>query len=154
MFFWFFEARQNPKTAPVTLWVQGGPGAATMDQVVGGHNGPCIVQSDSKTTVVNPWSWNKASNMLYIDQPAQTGFTYDAVTPGLLDLLSGEVDFSSNATAGKSQAVLPGNFASQNTSRMAATTGASARAITLFLQMWFDEFKDYSRDNVNIWSQS
>ena len=30
MFFWFFPAVHNPKTAPVMLWLQGGPGATSM----------------------------------------------------------------------------------------------------------------------------
>jgi len=38
---------------------------------------PCIARPDANSTVLNPNSWNRASNMLYINQPAETGFSYD-----------------------------------------------------------------------------
>ncbi len=64
MFFWFFESRDDPSDDPLVLWLQGGPGAGSTDQAVGGHNGPCIVASDSRTTRLNPWSWNNRANLL------------------------------------------------------------------------------------------
>ena len=75
MFFWFFEARHNPEKAPLALWLNGGPGCSSLIGLFQ-ENGPChFVNGDSQPSL-NPNSWNEYANMLYVDQPIGTGFSY------------------------------------------------------------------------------
>ncbi|KAJ6625126.1 alpha/beta-hydrolase [Mycena sp. CBHHK59/15] len=81
MWFWFFASRTSPETAPFTLWINGGPGCAS--EIVcstSSKNGPCTVNPDGKSTTLNPHSWNILSNMIYIDQPIGTGFSFGTDT--------------------------------------------------------------------------
>tara|TARA_B100000524_G_scaffold214284_2_gene112403 strand:+ start:2686 stop:4023 length:1338 start_codon:yes stop_codon:yes gene_type:complete len=74
-FYWFFESRHAPATDPVVLWMTGGPGCSS-EVALFGENGPCTVNADGLNTTRNPFSWNERANLLYIDQPAGTGFSY------------------------------------------------------------------------------
>jgi carboxypeptidase C (cathepsin A) len=69
MWFWFFESRADPHTAPLAVWLNGGPGCASMIGLFE-ENGPCQFYSGSSTPSLNPYSWNEYANMLYIDQPS------------------------------------------------------------------------------------
>lgn len=74
-FYWFFESRNSPATDPVALWMTGGPGCSS-EVALFGENGPCAVNLDGNSTTINPYSWNSNASLLYIDQPAGTGFSY------------------------------------------------------------------------------
>lgn len=39
------------------------------------ENGPCHVNADGNSTTINEFSWNNKANIIYIDQPAGTGFS-------------------------------------------------------------------------------
>jgi hypothetical protein len=143
MFFWFFESRKDPANAPLSLWLQGGPGVPSITAALG-ENGPCLVNEDSKTTTLNPWSWNNEVNMLYIDQPVQVGFSYNALANGTINqLLSGPVavtieDFSTGIP-NVNNTFFVGTFPSQELNKTVNTTTAAAHAAWYFMQTFIQD---------------
>ncbi|KZL80143.1 carboxypeptidase s1 [Colletotrichum incanum] len=76
MFFWFFEARKDANTAPLAVWLNGGPGCSSMIGLFQA-NGPCTFNNGGGAEpTLNPNSWNNFANMLYVDQPIGAGFSY------------------------------------------------------------------------------
>eukprot|EP00761_Pharyngomonas_kirbyi_P011448 gb/GECH01011473.1/.p1 GENE.gb/GECH01011473.1/~~gb/GECH01011473.1/.p1 ORF type:complete len:429 (+),score=77.96 gb/GECH01011473.1/:1-1287(+) len=75
LFYWFFESQHDPSNDPVVLWLTGGPGCSSMLALFT-ENGPFKVNDDGTGTTPNPYSWNKRANMLWVDQPVGTGFSY------------------------------------------------------------------------------
>lgn len=73
--FRFFEARNSPKTAPLLMWLNGGPGCSSMTGLLF-ENGPCRVSNEGFNTTNNPYSWNTDANMLFLDQPVNVGYSY------------------------------------------------------------------------------
>ncbi|RKK83902.1 hypothetical protein BFJ71_g14728 [Fusarium oxysporum] len=74
MFFWYFESRNNPETAPVMIWMSGGPGASGELGLTKG-SGPCAVNKDGNSTRRLDHSWVDHANVIYIDQPVGVGFS-------------------------------------------------------------------------------
>ncbi|KAJ7932827.1 serine carboxypeptidase [Mycena leptocephala] len=81
IFFWYFAARNNATTAPLTLWFNGGPGSSSMIGLLQEH-GPCRISNNSESVTLNPFSWNTNSNILYIDQPVGVGFSHGTESVG------------------------------------------------------------------------
>ncbi|KAI0121382.1 carboxypeptidase C [Xylariales sp. AK1849] len=160
-FFWFFEARKDPETAPLSIWLNGGPGGSSMMGLLE-ENGPCLVGPDSKSTYLNPWSWNNEVNMLYLDQPTQVGFSFDTPTNGSMKPLEEDAqyltvpeDFSDGIPESNLTYHI-GTFSSQDLSHTANTTAFAAHALWHFAQTWFFEFPHYKPvdDRISLWAES
>lgn len=153
-FFWYIEARQDPEAAPLTIYLNGGPGASSM---VGLFNeiGPCeVVQDDDGTygTQYRQWGWDRSSNILFIDQPNQVGFSYDVQVNATFDLYNEEIlEPATSEDMGLPAFMrLNGTFGSASNDAVppwattANTTEIAARATWHFLQAWLSAFPQYN----------
>ncbi|ETN41998.1 uncharacterized protein HMPREF1541_03937 [Cyphellophora europaea CBS 101466] len=148
-FFWFIEARQLPETAPLTVFMNGGPGSSSMVGLFQ-EVGPCQVveiSHDRLGTVAREWGWDRSSNLLFIDQPVQTGFSFDKPTNASLNLLNDNLIYppASVPLTQPSYTFLNGTFASNNPTFTSNTSQLAAESIWHFLQGFLATFPQYSR---------
>lgn len=147
-FFWFVEARTNPGNAPLTVYINGGPGSSSMVGLFL-ESGPCEVVEIAQGqlgTQARDWGWDRSSNVLYIDQPNEVGFSYDTPTNGSLDLLTSKIaEPSSNIPLNQPAfTYLNGTFSSNNPNTTTNTTEIAAQAIWHMLQGFLGTFPQYN----------
>nr|XP_043632437.1 serine carboxypeptidase-like [Erigeron canadensis] len=75
MFYFFFESRKA-KADPVVIWLTGGPGCSS-ELALFYENGPFKL-TNNLSLAWNDYGWDKVSNILYVDQPTGTGFSYSS----------------------------------------------------------------------------
>ncbi|ONM36649.1 Serine carboxypeptidase-like 27 [Zea mays] len=77
LFYWLVEAvpAAGP-IAPLVLWLNGGPGCSSVGYGASEEVGPFRIRPDGQTLYLNPNSWNKAANLLFLESPAGVGFSY------------------------------------------------------------------------------
>ncbi|RMZ35647.1 hypothetical protein D0859_00182 [Hortaea werneckii] len=150
-FFWFFEARKDPLNAPLSIWMNGGPGSSSMLGLFV-ENGPCFVNPDSNSTYLSDWSWNNEVNMLYLDQPVQVGLSYDGLQNVTLDLLEGDVTLlnDTDPIPDQNSTFLVGTYPSRDSNRTSLGTENAAIALWHFAQTWFQEFPGYHPNDSRI----
>ncbi|KAM0992509.1 hypothetical protein ACFX13_010909 [Malus domestica] len=80
LFYYFVVSEGNPATDPVVLWLNGGPGCSSFDGFVYEHGPFNFAERKPKGALpvlhLNPYSWSKVSNIIYLDSPAGVGFSY------------------------------------------------------------------------------
>ncbi|KAJ2770242.1 hypothetical protein IWQ56_002241 [Coemansia nantahalensis] len=101
IFFWYFGSRTrlakgfnaSADTVPLVFWFSGGPGCSS--QIANWQeNGPCqykpsvpydaSMPDDARKRLPhsvqrNPYAWNAVADVVFIDQPVGTGFSYGAM---------------------------------------------------------------------------
>ncbi|KAI4662126.1 uncharacterized protein J4E88_010916 [Alternaria novae-zelandiae] len=157
-YFWFFESRKDPANAPLSIWMNGGPGSSSFVGLLR-ENGPCFIGADSNSTYLNEWSWNNEVNMLYLDQPVQVGMSYDSLVNITTNLDTGDlevVDFGNGPVPPQNNSFYVGTYPSENSNLTTRGTENSARALWNFAQVWFQEFPEHkpNDDRISIATES
>lgn len=73
MFYIMFKSRDHNASAPVILYMAGGPGTSGEYNLLM-ENGP-FVATDAGKVVHNVYAWNSHCDLIYVDQPVGVGFS-------------------------------------------------------------------------------
>ncbi|KAL5730146.1 Serine carboxypeptidase-like 31 [Ranunculus cassubicifolius] len=76
LFYWFYEASDRPNEKPLVLWLNGGPGCSSVGYGATQEIGPFIVDTHGHGLKLNPFSWNKEANIIFLESPVGVGFSY------------------------------------------------------------------------------
>ncbi|CAN4108026.1 unnamed protein product [Withania somnifera] len=76
LFYYFVEAEKDAQKLPLTLWLNGGPGCSSIGGGAFTELGPFFPRGDGRGLRRNTKSWNKASNLLFVESPAGVGWSY------------------------------------------------------------------------------
>ncbi|CAK9317051.1 unnamed protein product [Citrullus colocynthis] len=85
LFYWLTETPTSrvPKSRPLVLWLNGGPGCSSIAYGAAEEIGPFHIKPDGRTLYLNPYAWNKLANLLFLESPAGVGFSYSNTTSDL-----------------------------------------------------------------------
>lgn len=77
---WYFPPLNGNASAPLLVWLQGGPGASSMFGLFNEH-GPFYVTATNELAA-RETTWNAEYGMLYIDNPVGAGFSFTTSNDG------------------------------------------------------------------------
>lgn len=84
LFFWHYQNRHIADRPRTVIWLNGGPGCSSMDGALM-ELGPYRVREGGKLEY-NEGSWDEFANLLFVDNPVGTGFSYVNTDSYLHDL--------------------------------------------------------------------
>lgn len=150
IYFMFFEARNgNPTQAPLTVRLDGGPGASSMNGLFS-EMGPCTIDA-AGNVVDNPNSFSTVSNMLFVDQPATVGFSFTVPTNATMSPETAQITPTQSCTIADPGC---GTFSSPDTTLTPNGTLAAAPVFYSTMQGFMGAFPQYSSNGVHINTQS
>ncbi|KAL6642600.1 hypothetical protein ACP70R_020781 [Stipagrostis hirtigluma subsp. patula] len=93
LFYYFIESERNPAEDPLILWITGGPGCSALSGLLF-EIGPLKFDVAGYTEgfprlVYFEDSWTKVANVIFLDAPVGTGFSYSRDEAGLNVSLTG-----------------------------------------------------------------
>ncbi|TFY81162.1 hypothetical protein EWM64_g2854 [Hericium alpestre] len=74
LFFWFWPTTNPDNANDLVFWTNGGPGCSSMEGFLQ-ENGPISWSWGQESPSANPWSWTQLANVIWVEQPAGTGFS-------------------------------------------------------------------------------
>ncbi|CAA3030608.1 serine carboxypeptidase-like 18 [Olea europaea subsp. europaea] len=86
LFYYFAESQNNPNTDPLLIWYTGGPGCTGLFSLIY-ESGPFtfdVANFDGSlpSILLNPYSWTKVANIIFLDLPVGTAFSYATTSRG------------------------------------------------------------------------
>ncbi|BGO96609.1 Cell death protease [Rhodotorula toruloides] len=75
LYFLLARNKHIPKRERLVIWLNGGPGCSSFDGALI-ELGPLRIDESGTPRVVEGTAWNEYANVLFLDQPAGTGFSY------------------------------------------------------------------------------
>ncbi|CAF1697605.1 unnamed protein product [Brassica napus] len=80
LFYYFIKSEKNPTEDPLLIWLTGGPGCSSITGLLF-ENGPVTFKVEgynggTPTLLSTTYSWTKVANIIFLDQPVGSGFSY------------------------------------------------------------------------------
>ncbi|KAM0706842.1 hypothetical protein Q7P35_006172 [Cladosporium inversicolor] len=75
LFFWFQPSANELAGDEILIWLNGGPGCSSLEGFLQ-ENGPFLWQYGTYQPVKNNWAWSNLTNIVWVEQPAGTGFSH------------------------------------------------------------------------------
>ncbi|KAI8466501.1 MAG: serine carboxypeptidase-domain-containing protein [Monoraphidium minutum] len=77
LFYVFVERATAPESAPVILWLNGGPGCSSLGGGFMSELGPYFPHQKGNALKDNPYAWNNGlANVIFLESPAFVGFSF------------------------------------------------------------------------------